>query len=306
MKVLITGATGLIGRNLCGSLSEDGHTVVALSRSPETVSGLAVAELHKWDPRSTEFPAKALVGIDAVVHLAGEPIVARRWTDEQKKRIRDSRVLTTRTLVDVLRPLDRKPGVFVCGSAVGFYGDRGDEPLVETAPVGDGFLSEVCHEWESEAARASELDIRVVQVRTGVVLSADGGALPKMLAPFKFGLGGRLGSGKQWFPWIHVDDIIGIFLHTILTSSLEGPVNGVAPEAATNAEFTRQLARVLHRPAFLPVPELALRVLMGEMAEALLGSQRVVPRVALESQYQFHYPLLRPALESLLVNPKAS
>lgn len=306
MKVLITGATGLIGRALCHSLSRESHTVVALSRSPETTRGLAVAELHKWDPRSGQFPARALVGVDAVIHLAGEPIVARRWSEEQKKRIRDSRVLTTRRLVDALRPLDSKPAVFVCGSAVGFYGDRGDEQLVETAPVGKGFLSEVCQEWEKEAARASELGMRVVEVRTGVVLSADGGALPKMLAPFKLGLGGRLGSGKQWFPWIHIQDIVGIFYHAMLTSSLEGPVNGVAPEAATNAEFTRQLARVLHRPAFLPVPELALRVLMGEMAEALFASQRVVPKAAIASKYEFHYQSLTPALEDLLGNAKAS
>jgi uncharacterized protein (TIGR01777 family) len=161
-------------------------------------------------------------------------------------------------------------------------------------------LSEVCQEWESEAARASEFAIRVVQVRTGVVLSADGGALPKMLAPFKLGLGGRLGSGKQWFPWIHIDDIAGIFSHAIQTSKLAGPVNGVAPEVVTNAEFTRELARVLHRPAFMPVPEFALRALMGEMAEALLGSQKVVPKAALESLYEFRYPVLAAALESLL------
>lgn len=306
MKVLITGATGLIGRSLCGSLSEDGHTVVALSRSPETTCGLAAAELHKWDPRSAQFPAQALAGIDAVVHLAGEPIVARRWTEDQKKLIRDSRVLTTRTLVEAFHSLDSRPAVFICGSAVGFYGDRGDEPLIESAPVGSGFLSEVCQEWESEAARASELGVRVVEVRTGVVLSTDGGALPKMLAPFKLGLGGRLGSGKQWFPWIHIKDIVGIFRHAMLIPSVEGPLNGAAPEAATNADFTRELARALHRPAFLPVPELALRALMGEMAQALLGSQRVVPRAALESKYEFHYPLLSGALESLLVNPKAS
>lgn len=305
MKVLVTGATGLIGRSLCGSLSEGGHTVVALSRSPETTRGLAAAELHKWDPRSAQFPAAALEGIDAVVHLAGEPIVARRWTDEQKKLIRDSRVLTTRTLVEALSGLDRKPGVFVCGSAVGFYGDRGDEPLEETAAVGSGFLSDVCQEWESEAARASETGMRVVQVRTGVVLSADGGALTKMLAAFKLGLGGRLGNGKQWFPWIHIKDIVGIFRHAIVTASIEGPLNGVAPEAATNAEFTRQLARVLHRPAFLPVPAFALRALMGEMAEAVFSSQRVVPTAALESKYEFYYPLLTGALEDLLGASKA-
>lgn len=306
MKVLITGATGLIGRALCRSLSEQGHAVVALSRSPETTRGLAAAELHKWDPRFGQFPARTLAGVDAVVHLAGEPIVARRWSEEQKKLIRDSRVLTTRTLVEAFRSLDQRPAVFVCGSAVGFYGDRGDEQLVETSPVGKGFLSEVCQEWENEAARASELGMRVVEVRTGVVLSANGGALPKMLAPFKLGLGGRLGSGKQWFPWIHIRDIVGIFSHAMRSSLLEGPVNGVAPEAATNAEFTSHLARVLHRPAFLPVPELALRVLMGEMAEALLGSQRVIPAAALASKYEFHYQSLTPALDHVLGNAKAS
>lgn len=300
MKVLITGATGLIGKALSGSLGKEGHTVVALSRAPETTQDLPASELHKWDPRSGQFPAQALAGVDAVVHLAGEPIVARRWSEEQKKLIRDSRILTTRTLVDAFRSADGRPAVFVCGSAVGFYGDRGDEQLVETSPPGNGFLSEVCQEWEREASRASELGIRVVQVRTGVVLSADGGALQKMLPPFKLGLGGRLGSGKQWLPWVHIKDIVGIFRHAILTSEVEGPLNGVAPEAATNKEFTSKLAHVLHRPAFLPVPELALRALMGEMAEALLGSQRVIPAALLASKYQFQYQSLTKALEDLL------
>lgn len=300
MKVLITGATGLIGRSLCASLSDKGNTVIGISRSPETAHGVAAAELKKWDSDSAPFPTEALAGVDAVVHLAGEPIVAHRWTDNQKKRIRDSRVLTTRALVDGFRGLDVKPAVFVCGSAVGFYGNRGDELLDEAAPPGNDFLSDVCQEWESEAARASELGIRVVQLRTGVVLSADGGALPKLLAPFKLGVGGKLGSGKQWFPWIHIDDIVCVFCHALNTSSLAGPINGAAPEAATNAEFTRQLARVLHRPAFLPVPEFALRVLMGEMADALFASQRVVPKAALDSKYEFRYPHLATALESLL------
>lgn len=300
MRVLVTGATGLIGKSLCASLSDDGNTVIGLSRSPETARGVAAAELQKWDPRSGHFPVRALSDVDAVVHLAGEPIVARRWTEDQKKRIRDSRVLTTRALVDALRSNDVKPSVFVCGSAVGFYGDRGDELLDEAASAGKDFLSDVCQEWESEAARASELGVRVVQVRTGVVLSTEGGALPKMLAPFKLGLGGKLGSGKQWFPWIHISDIVGIFRHALHTSSLEGPLNGVAPEAATNAEFTRQLARVLHRPAFLPVPEFALRALMGEMADALFASERVVPKAALESKYEFNFPLLSGALEDML------
>lgn len=275
--------------------------MVGVSRSPDSARALAV-EVHKWEPRSATFPAQSLSRVDAVVHLAGEPIVARRWSRDQKKLIRDSRVLTTRSLVESMRSRDRKPAVFVSGSAVGFYGDRGDEQLDETSLAGDGFLSEVCQEWENEAARAIELGIRVAQIRTGVVLSAEGGALQKMLPPFKLGLGGRLGSGRQWFPWIHIDDIVGIIRHAILTSSLKGPVNGAAPEAVTNAEFTRKLGSALHRPAFLPVPEIALRALMGEMADALFVSQRVVPKAALTSGYEFRYPELAGTLRDLLAN----
>lgn len=299
MKILITGATGLIGRKLCGSLSGDGHKVVALSRSPEKTGGLAADEVLKWEPISGPPPSQALDRIDVVVHLAGEPIADHRWTDEQKKRIRDSRVLSTRNLVEGLRSADSKPSALISGSAIGFYGDRGDELLEETAAMGRGFMSEVCRDWENEAAVASGLGIRVVQVRTGVVLSTEGGAFKKMLPPFKLGVGGPLGSGKQWFPWIHISDIVGIFRHAIDNGSMKGPVNGVAPEPVTNAEFTKQLGRALHRPAFLPVPEFALRALLGEMADVLFGSQRVVPKAAVEAGYEFQYPLLARALEDL-------
>jgi uncharacterized protein len=299
MKILVTGATGLIGRKLCTSLSGDGHTLVALSRSPETTRGLDADEIHKWQPQSGPPPPQVLSGIDAVVNLVGEPLVDSRWTDAQKKLIRDSRVLSTRNLVEGLRSAESKPSTLISGSAVGFYGNRGDEPLEEHAAAGRGFLSETCRDWENEAAAASQLGIRVVQVRTGVVLSAEGGALKKMLPPFKLGLGGRLGSGRQWFPWIHIDDIVGIFRHAILTPSMKGPANGVAPEAVTNAEFTNQLGRALHRPAFLPVPELALRALMGEMADVLFDSQRVVPKAVFQAGYEFLYPVLAKALEDL-------
>jgi uncharacterized protein (TIGR01777 family) len=262
--------------------------------------GLAVSEIHQWDTQTGPLPVAALSGVDAVVNLAGEPIDARRWSDQQKVRIRDSRVITTRNLVEGLGSVGQKPAVFVSGSAVGFYGDRGDELLDEASAAGKGFMSELCQEWEREAGRASELGIRVVKIRTGVVLSMEGGALKKMSAPFKLGLGGTLGSGKQWFPWIHIDDIVGIFRHAILTGSLAGPVNGVAPQPVTNSEFTRELARALRRPAFLPVPEIGLKVLMGEMAEVLVGSQRVLPKAALASGYEFHYPRLGQALADLL------
>jgi uncharacterized protein (TIGR01777 family) len=304
MKILVTGATGLIGRSLCRSLTGEGHVVSAVSRSLVKPQGLAVAAVHQWDPQSGPLPQSALDGVDAVVNLAGEPLDARRWSDQQKRLIRDSRIVTTRNLVEGLRSVDRKPAAFVSGSAVGFYGDRGDEQLDETSPAGRGFMSEVCQEWEREAARATELGVRVVQVRTGVVLSGEGGALQKMLAVFKFGLGGPLGSGKQWFPWIHINDIVGIFRHAMVTSSLAGPVNGVAPKAVTNGEFTRELARALRRPAFLPVPEMALRVLMGEMSEVLFESQRVVPKAALASGYEFQFPVLALALADLLGSSK--
>jgi uncharacterized protein (TIGR01777 family) len=303
MKILMTGATGLIGRCLCQSLTDEGHSVVAVSRSPNKPAGLAIAEIHQWDPQSGPLSPAVLNGIDAVVNLAGEPLDARRWSDQQKKLIRDSRVVTTRNLVEGLRSVGRKPQVLVSGSAVGFYGDRGDEQLEETSSPGRGFMSDVCQEWEREAGRATEFGIRVVQVRTGVVLSAKGGAFQKMLAPFKLGLGGPLGSGRQWFAWIHEEDIAGIFRHSILTSSLAGPVNGVGPQPVTNREFTRELARALHRPAFLPVPEMALKVLMGEMSEVAFASQRVVPKVALASGYEFQYSRLALALANVLGAP---
>ena len=300
MKILVIGATGLIGRSVCRLLAAQGHAVSAVSRSAAKPQGLPVAEIHQWEPQSGPLLQAAFNEVDAVVNVAGEPIDARRWSDEQKRRIRDSRVVTTRNLVEGMRGADHKPSVLVSGSAVGFYGDRGDEQLDERSTAGRGFMSEICQEWEGEAERATEFGIRVVLIRTGVVLSGEGGALKKMVAPFKLGLGGPLGSGTQWFPWVHIEDIAGIFCHAIHAASLTGPVNGVAPQQVTNKEFTRELARALHRPAFLPVPETALRVLVGEMADVLFGSQRVVPAGTLASGYEFHYPQLAGALADLL------
>src|SRR5262245_18472219 len=300
MKILITGATGLIGRSVCRALISGGHQVVALSRRPPAATDLAGVITLRWEAVAESPPAAGWEGVEAVIHLAGEPVAAARWTEEQKRRIRDSRVKGTRNLVAGMRAATRPPKVLVSASAVGFYGDRGDEILNEGSDPGSDFLSEVCLDWEAEAREARELGVRVAFVRTGVALSPSGGALEKMLLPLKLGLGGRLGDGRQWFPWIHIDDVAGIFLHALMSPDVDGPVNGVAPGIVTNEEFTRDRAAALNRPVFFPVPQFALRVLMGEMAEVVTASQRVIPQVALDTGYWFKYPSLRPALESLL------
>jgi hypothetical protein len=299
MKILITGATGLIGKAITQSLVRDGHQVVVLSRRPASTINSTGVTAFRWEPEYEFPPAEAWEGVEAVIHLAGEP-VAGRWTTERKRRIRDSRVIGTRNLVAGMKESVTPPGVLIASSAVGFYGDRGDEILNESSGPGRGFLSEVCLEWEAENARAQEVGIRVAQARIGVVLSPTGGALEKMLPPFRLCLGGRLGSGRQWFPWIHVDDIVGIFRHALTSPAVKGAINGVAPGIVTNEEFTRELAAILRRPVFFPVPEFALRIALGEMAELALASQRVVPQVALDTGYQFKYPNLRPAIEALL------
>jgi uncharacterized protein (TIGR01777 family) len=239
-------------------------------------------------------------GFDAVVHLAGESVVGR-WTAEKKKAIRDSRVLGTRHLVAALAQAEVKPRVLVCASAVGFYGDRGDELLREESPSGQGFLPEVCREWEDASRIAGDAGIRTVNIRIGLVLSAKGGALAKMLTPFKLGLGGRIGSGQQWWSWIHVDDVVGGIHHAMRSESLAGAVNLVAPNPVRNAEFTRVLASVLGRPAFFPVPEFALRMAFGKMAagELLLSSQRTEPGKLLAEGYEFRFRELRGALANL-------
>ena len=300
MRILVTGATGLIGRRLCQSLLDEGHAVVGLSRRPESASGVPVTEMRRWDAMSGPPPAEALAGVDAVIHLAGEPVAAHRWSDEQKRRIRDSRVVSTRHLVNGLCAMADKPVAFISSSAVGFYGDRGDEPLDEQSPAGRGFLPEVCRAWEDEAERAGLAGIRAVMVRTGVVLSREGGALEKMLLPFKLGLGGRLGNGRQWFPWIHIDDIVGIYRYALTNESIQGPVNGTAPAPVTNAEFTSQLAQTLRRPAFMSVPELGLRAVMGEMADVLFTGQRVLPNAMIAAGYRFRFATLAAALADLL------
>ncbi|MFY9646774.1 MAG: TIGR01777 family oxidoreductase [Terriglobales bacterium] len=294
-RVLISGASGPIGNALLASFNSQHTEVVRLVRGPAQSAGQI-----SWDPFAP-VPSEAVSGFDAVIHLAGESVVGR-WTDEKKSAIRDSRVLGTRNLATALAQTNVKPRVLICASAIGFYGNRGDEILGEKIPIGRGFLPEVCQEWEDASQIAAEAGIRTVNVRIGLVLSPKGGALEKMLTPFKFGVGGRIGSGQQWFSWIHVADIVGGIQHAMSTEALAGPLNLVSPNPVRNVEFTEVLASVLKRPAIFPVPEFALRLAFGKQAadEMLLSSQRVQPGKLESSGYQFHFRELRAALEDLV------
>ena len=298
MRIAITGASGFIGSRLAAALVSRGHAVRALGRTARRAPGL---DFERWDPLAGHAPGSALAGIDAVVNLAGESIV-QRWTAGARRRIGQSRIEGTRLLVRAMAAAARPPALLVSASAVGYYGSRVDEQLGEDAPAGAGFLAEVCSAWEREARAAALFGARVVLMRTGVALARDGGALARMLPPFRAGLGGPLGGGRQWMPWIHIEDLVEMFCFAIETP-LSGPVNGVAPQPVCNAEFTRELARALHRPAFFRVPSMALRALLGEMSGILLASQRVLPRAAGDAGFPFRYPSLALALESLLRSP---
>lgn len=298
MKILITGATGLIGQALCQQLAAARHELVGLSRSARPSNDLPI-RYFPWQPLTETPPRAALEGVEAVIHLAGEN-VAGRWTAERKRQIRDSRVLGTRNLIAGLRQISSAPRVLISGSAVGVYGDRGDVTLTEQASPGHGFLVDVCREWEAEARAAEALGTRVSLLRTGVVLSPSGGALQTMLPAFQFGVAGKLSNGQQWFPWIHLADIVGLILHALDTAEVRGPLNGVAPNPVTNEEFTKELAAVLNRPALFTVPKFALDLLFGEMAAVMLASQRVIPEAALQTGYRFQFPWLRSALKDLL------
>jgi uncharacterized protein (TIGR01777 family) len=290
MRVLVTGASGLIGTALVQSLRRDGHEAITLvRRSPQGAGEL------QWNPAVTD--AQPFEGADAVVHLAGESIAGGRWTEERKKKIVESRLVGTQNLAESIAKVTRRPAVLVSASAIGYYGDRGDEVLTESSSSGSGFLAQVARGWEAATEPAARAGVRVVAPRIGVVLAGQGGALPKMALPFKFGLGGRVGSGKQWMSWITLDDLVRLLVYAVTNELIRGPVNAVSPQSVTNAEFTRTLARVLHRPAIFPAPAFAVRLVLGEMAdELLLASQRVEPKVAMESGFRFQYPQLETAL----------
>ena len=298
MKVLVSGSTGLIGSALVGELSAGGYIVTRLLRSsPREKQGGTV----HWDPGTGTVDSEGLGGHDAVVHLAGENIAGTSWSPERKKRIRDSRVAGTRLLCESLLRLERPPNTLVCASATGIYGDRGEEVLREESKPGKGFLAEVCREWEEATGEAARQGMRVVNLRIGMVLSQEGGALAKMLPAFRAGAGGRIGSGRQYMSWIALPDLVGVIRHAIATDSLAGPVNAVSPHPVTNREFTKTLGHVLGRPTVAFLPSFAARLLFGEMAdELLLASARVEPAKLLASGYRFLLPEAEGAMRYLL------
>lgn len=297
MKILVTGSHGFIAHALIPSLEREGHSIRRLVRSPADTGRGEFA----WDPYKKRIDDAALDAIDAVVHLAGESIAEGRWTPEKKKRILESRTIPTRFLAEKLAASKSPPSVFVCASAIGYYGDRGEEVLTEGSSPGSDFLANVCLEWEAATAPASANNVRVVNVRFGLILSPEGGALQKILLPFKLGVGGRLGSGDQYWSWIALDDVIGAIGHVLTAQSVQGPVNVTGPNAVTNKEFTSVLGKVVHRPTLFPAPAVALRIALGEMADALLlSSASVEPVKLLQSGYKFRDTELMTALGGML------
>ena len=300
MKVAVTGATGTLGSALVEVLRSRGDAVTVLSRNPDRARdalGDGVEAVEWAHPESDPAPAEAFAGADAVLHLAGEP-VDQRWNDEAKKRIRDSRELGTRNLVAGIRAAGAAPKTLVTASASGYYGPRGDDRVTESDPPGDDFLADVVVRWEREAHLAEQIGARIVAMRTGIVLSESGGALGRMLTPFKLGVGGPIAGGRQYMPWIHSDDVVGAYLFALDNASVSGAVNLSAPEPVTNREFSKALGRTLHRPAFAPVPGLAIKALYGEMASIVTGGVRMVPARLEELGYEFRHPQLGAALDA--------
>ncbi len=301
MRALVTGATGFVGPHLLPLLDRPVVLTRDAARAQVELGGRDV-EFYEHDLNQGPPPNDAFRVVNVVFHLAGESVAAGRWTRKRKQRIRDSRVLGTRHLVESLSRLSERerPRALISASAVGYYGSRGEETLTEGSSAGDDFLAEVCREWEREAARAGELGIRTAMLRIGIVLGPGGGALQKMLPPFKMGLGGRLGSGRQWMPWIHVEDLAALFVHAATLGTIRGPINAVAPGVVRNRDFTKTLAKVLHRPAVFPAPYFGLRLLFGEFAKVLFASQKVEAQVATATGFSYRYPHLEEALGAAL------
>jgi uncharacterized protein (TIGR01777 family) len=302
VKILISGSSGLVGSAVVDKLSHQGHDLIRLVRPGTETRHPHLSELPQvvWNPQSGLLDSRA-EGADAIVHLAGASIAGHRWTDAWKRELRDSRVAATNRLVASLQRLHRPPQIFIAASAIGFYGSRGDEELTESSPAGTGFLAQITVDWETESARAAQSGARVVLLRFGVILAKQGGALPQMALPFRLGVGGRIGSGRQWISWITLDDVVGMIRFGLETNLLSGPANAVSPNPVQNAAFSSSLARVLHRPAIFPAPSFALRLALGEMADSLLlASQRVYPSKLEQLGYRFHYPDLQPALTAVL------
>ncbi len=297
-KVLITGGTGLIGNRLIDRFDDALVTTRNVSAARKKLGDKAKA--IQWDSYNQPLDLSGCGKIDAVINLMGESIASGRWNAEKKKRILDSRVVGTQRLVEAISKLPEKPECLISASAVGYYGDMGDQEIDENSSAGTGFLSDVCEQWEAAAANAAQYGIRLVYVRIGIVLTPEGGALAEMLPIFRKGLGGRLGSGKQYFPWIHIDDLVGL-IHWMVQNPVSGAFNGVAPNSVTNAEFTKTLASVINRPALFPVPKFVLKIVVGELANSLFESQRVIPSAALDAGFEFEFKELQPALVDLLV-----
>jgi len=302
MNIVVSGGTGFIGKGLLQRLLEANHRLVVLTRNPEAVKPLATGsvQVERWNAKSLGAWADRVDGADAVINLAGEPIPAKRWTKRQKARLLNSRVDATKAIVAAIDQAKRKPSVLINASAVGYYGNVESGEVTESHPKGTGFIADLVERWEQEARAAEAMGVRVVLPRTGIVLEKDGGALKKMLLPFKLFVGGPLGSGRQWLPWIHREDVAGAILFALENPNLSGPVNLAAPEPVTMKQFSSALGKALGRPSWAPVPALVLRGLFGEMAETLLTGQRVVPRKLLQFGYQFRYPTLDQALAAIL------
>lgn len=301
MKVMITGATGFIGRQLIKALNERGHEIVILTRNPDSARFRIPVhcETVTWDPSRGSLPSSVLKEVDAVINLAGENIADGRWSAKRKRELIQSRVHSVRRLIDAMTYMDLKPQSFISASAIGFYGDRGEEFLDEKDTRGHGFLSDVCHSWEDEILKARDLGIRTVAYRIGMVLGHDGGALDKILPPFKLGVGGKLGNGSQWMSWIHINDLVDMLIHAVENSSFEGIYNAVSPNPVRNIEFTKILGNVLRRPTMFPVPKFVLKCALGELSELLLGGQRVKSEKIADTGFEFKYPSIQEALQEI-------